>query len=317
MPVVIQSWRFSVMLLWLTVWKFPRPSASMTVRELLTEIPMSTVPPAPPVAHEKKKDRGVILVSYPKVVFLYPSVLIAILAALYMQLWGNAALEKADAAHVAAVQSAPDQPAAGEAQAPAKAVKATQLERPIGPVMIGSVFLVVLMLNLVVLSFDFPRTTSVTLAAMLAAAFLGVLLLAKYYPNLIPFVSKALAKLQPEANAMFYFCYSIGMLLIYACVWINSKFDYWELRQNELLHHHGFMSDLERYSTTALKINKEIKDIFEYMLLKSGRMILQAGGGNQPPIILENVFFIDKKEKVITEMLSASLVQIAPSDELK
>jgi len=33
--------------------------------------------------------------------------------------------------------------------------------------------------------------------------------------------------------------------------------------------------------------------------------------------VLENVFFIDKKEQVITEMLSASLVQIAPPDEMK
>jgi hypothetical protein len=106
------------------------------------------------------------------------------------------------------------------------------------------------------------------------------------------------------------------MLVIYFAVWINSKFDYWELRHNELLHHHGFMSDLERHPTTALKINKEIKDIFEYLLLKSGRMILQAGG-NQRPIVLENVFFIDKKEEIITQMLSASLVQIAPSDEMK
>lgn len=273
---------------------------------------MSTVPPATP-APDKKKERGVILVSYPKVVFLYPSVLIALFAALYMQFFGNAAIEKADVAHANAVAVAAAAPAP-EGDAPA--VKPEQVERPFGPVMVGTVFIVVLLLNVVVISFDFPRTTSVTIAALLAAALLGVLLLSKYYPNLLPFVSRLLAKLQPEANAMFYFCYSIGMMVIYGTVWINSKFDYWELRHNELLHHHGFMSDLERHPTTALKINKEIKDIFEYMLLKSGRMILQSGG-NQRPIVLENVFFIDKKEQVITEMLSASLVQIAPPDEMK
>ena len=272
---------------------------------------MSTVPPATP-APDKKREQGVILVSYPKVVFLYPSVLVALVAALYMQFVGNAAIEKADVAHANAVAAAEAAPADGAAPA----VKPEQVQRPIGPVMMGTVFIVVLLLNLVVISFDFPRTTSVTIAALLAAALLGVLLLSKYYPNLLPLVSRLLAKLQPEANAMFYFCYSLGMLVIYFAVWINSKFDYWELRHNELLHHHGFMSDLERHPTTALKINKEIKDIFEYLLLKSGRMILQAGG-NQRPIVLENVFFIDKKEEVITQMLSASLVQIAPSDEMK
>lgn len=272
---------------------------------------MSTVPPATP-APDKKREKGVILVSYPKVVFLYPSVLVALVAALYMQFVGNAAIEKADVAHANAVAAAEAAPADGAEPA----VKPEQVQRPIGPVMMGTVFIVVLLLNLVVISFDFPRTTSVTIAALLAAALLGVLLLSKYYPNLLPFVSRLLAKLQPEANAMFYFCYSLGMLVIYFAVWINSKFDYWELRHNELLHHHGFMSDLERHPTTALKINKEIKDIFEYLLLKSGRMILQAGG-NQRPIVLENVFFIDKKEEVITQMLSASLVQIAAPDEMK
>lgn len=284
---------------------------------------MSTVPP-PPAPTEKRKDHGVILVSYPKVVFLYPSLIVALIAAFYMQFFGNKLLEDADVRkHEIAVAATAAETASGEAEkiasdasVPAAAPLPSELQRPLGPVMMGSIFIVVLMLNLVVISFDFPRTTSVTLAALSAAALLGILLLSKYYPNLIPFVTSTLAKLQPEANAMFYFCYVLGMLMIYVGVWINSKFDYWELRHNELLHHHGFMSDLERHPTTALKINKEIKDIFEYMLLKSGRLILQLGA-NHTPVVLENVFFIDKKEDQMTELLSASLVQIAPSDEMK
>lgn len=283
-----------------------------------------------PAPVKESSPRGVILVSYPKVVFLYPSVIVALIAGIYMQFWGNLAVEKAGAAHVAAIaatkvseetNSVPIEEAAPTATpemlmetAPGQEVPvvSSAVEHPSGPIMMGSIFLVVLLVNLIVISFDFPRTTSVTLAAIAAAILLGVLLLSKYYPNLIPFVSDLLAMLKPEANAMFYFCYAFGMLLIYGCVKINAKFDYWELRHNELLHHHGFMSDLERHPTAALKVNKEIKDIFEYMLLKSGRMILQAGG-NQRPIVLENVFFIDKKEQQITSLLGTVQVQIAPS----
>ncbi|RLS57769.1 MAG: hypothetical protein DWH91_03705 [Planctomycetota bacterium] len=292
----------------------------------------SPVPTPAPV--KDRSPRGVILVSYPKVVFLYPSVIVALIAGLYMKIWGNLALEKAGAAHMAAISAAevpaeatppateepvPTAPVTATSDAPVEAAPddaasapSQAIQHPRGPIMMGAIFLVVLLVNVVVISFDFPRTTSVTLAAIAAAILLGVLLLSKYYENLIPFVSDLLAMLKPEANAMFYYCYAFGMLMIYGCVKINAKFDYWELRHNELLHHHGFMSDLERHPTAALKVNKEIKDIFEYMLLKSGRMILQAGG-NQRPIVLENVFFIDKKEQQITSLLGTVQVQIAPS----
>ncbi len=270
---------------------------------------MSTAPATPPV---EKHQRGVILVSYPKVVFLYPSLVVAILAGLYMQIWGNAAMDRPGQATQAV--------AAPNAVAPAEGAAAPveQLKAPapviVGPTIAAAAFLMTLGMNLVIISFDFPRTTSLTLAALAAALFLGVMLLSTYKPDLLPFLSDLIKLLHPQANAMFYYCYIAAMLLIYSGVKINSKFDYWEVRQNELLHHHGFLSDLERLPTSTLKIDKEIKDIFEYMLLKSGRLILNPGG-QQRPIILENVFFIDQKEAQITKLLSSMQVQIAPPSE--
>lgn len=266
---------------------------------------MSTAPSA------EKPARGVILVSYPKVVFLYPSLVVAMIAGLYMHIWGNAAMDKPGQAVAVAPEAAA--PAGGAAAVPGKApAKAEPLV--VGPTMAAAAFLMTLALNLVIISFDFPRTTSLTLAALTAALFLGVMLLSTYKPDLLPFVTNLIKQLHPQANAMFYYCYIVAMLLIYAGVKINSKFDYWEVRQNELLHHHGFLSDLERLPTSTLKIDKEIKDIFEYMLLKSGRLILNPGG-QQRPIILENVFFIDQKESQITKLLSSMQVQIAPPSE--
>ena len=276
---------------------------------------MSTVSPA------DKHARGVILISYPKVVFLYPSLIVAVIAGIYMQFWGNAVMDRtADALHQVAAKVAPAKPDAKpdanaeptEKPAPASTAKAK--EGPIGPTMAAAAFLLTLALNLVITSFDFPRTTSVTLAALAAALFLGMMLLITYKPDLWPFLTNMVKKLHPQANAMFYYCYILAMVLIYMGVIVNAKFDYWEVRQNELLHHHGFLSDLERYPTNTLKIDKEIKDIFEYMLLKSGRMILNLGP-QQRPVVLENVFFIDQKEAQITKLLSSMQVQIAPPSE--
>ncbi len=263
-------------------------------------------------AAAEKPMRGVILVSYPKVVFLYPSLLIAMLAGLYMHFGGNTVLEESIKASVVAAAPAVDAQAEGQATAKAPALAATPIID--GPTIAAAAFLLTLALNLVIISFDFPRTTSLTLAFFAAALFLGVMLLSTYKPDLIPFLTNLIKKLHPQANAMFYYCYTAAMLLIYTGVKVNSKFDYWEVRQNELLHHHGFLSDLERLPTSSLKIDKEIKDIFEYMLLKSGRLILNPGPQHRP-IILENVFFIDQKESQITKLLSSMQVQIAPPSE--
>lgn len=260
-----------------------------------------------------KHTRGVILVSYPKVVFLYPSLVVAIIAGLYMQVWGNAGIDRHGKA--AAVAAAPATAATAAEQPEVQATPTPVPEAIIdGPTIAAAAFLLTLALNLVIISFDFPRTTSLTLAFFAAALFLGVMLLSTYKPDLLPFLSNLIKRLHPQANAMFYYCYIAAMLTIYAGVKINSKFDYWEVRQNELLHHHGFLSDLERLPTSTLKIDKEIKDIFEYVLLKSGRLILNPGG-QQRPIILENVFFIDQKEAAITKLLSSMQVQIAPPSE--
>jgi len=115
--------------------------------------------------------------------------------------------------------------------------------------------------------------------------------------------------LQPFCNSAFYFCFFTMMALIYIGVLISVQFDYWEVRPNELLHHHGVLSDLERYSAPHLRIEKEITDVFEYFLLRGGRLILHPTQERRA-IVLENVFFINSKETKITRMLGALQVQV-------
>jgi hypothetical protein len=214
----------------------------------------------------------VFLVSYPKLVFLYPTVLAALFGAIFMLYNGN-------------------EPKQEYARLP------------------GCIFLLVMMVNFVVIAFDFPRTTSLTWFFAIVAVSVGLWATASVYPDFAPWASRQMHKVSPAANAEFYIIYVLAMMFLFTCVMVSRRFDYWEVRGNELLHHHGVLSDLERFSAPNLRIDKEINDIFEYILLRSGRLILHPSQERRA-IVLENVFFINQKEERITKMLGALQVRI-------
>lgn len=216
--------------------------------------------------------QSVFLVSYPKIVFLYPTVIASVFGAIFM--WFNNY----------------------DASMPQAAIP-------------GRIFLLVLMVNLVVISFDFPRTTSLTWFFAVVALMVGLWTFFRFNPNLIEGVTHQMEKIRPAANASFYVTYTLLMLLLFMCVIISRRFDYWEVRGNELLHHHGVLSDLKRFSAPNLRIDKEINDVFEYLLLRSGRLILHPSQERRA-IVLENVFFINQKEEKITKMLGALQVRV-------
>ena len=222
---------------------------------------------------------SIYLISYPKIVFLYPTLLVSIVAAIFMSIAGESAHIGGNREHMAEVMAL--------------------------------IFLVVFGLNITVLAFDFPRTTSLTLFFLGAAIFMGIWMLLRFNPTIVPALTNFLKSLRPWANSQMYWMFSGILGLIFVGVAISVRFDYWEVKGNELLHHHGFLSDLERFSAPNLKIDKEISDIFEYILLRSGRLVLHPR--NEPrAIVLDNVPFISKKEQQITRMLGALQVQVRP-----
>jgi hypothetical protein len=233
--------------------------------------PPASDPPHDASGSETKPDR-VFLVSYPKIMFLYPTVLTALFCAIVMWAKGN------DTASEYAW-------------------------------ICGRVFLTVMTVNLVVISFDFPRTTSLTWFFAVVALSIGGWAILVLNPGLAPRVVDLLLKIKPSANGAFYIIFCVGMMLLYICVMVSRRFDYWEVRGNELLHHHGVLSDLERFSAPNLRIDKEINDVFEYLLLRAGRLVLHPSNERRA-IVLENVFFINDKEERITKMLGALQVRI-------
>jgi len=238
---------------------------------------MTTEQPEASAAKSDKSDQNhVILISYPKIVFLWPSFLTAIVCGIFMLFVGGPVAEGPP---------------------------------PSGPGIAGWAFLIVLSINLIVLSFDFPRATSLIIFFVVFSIVLGAALVSVNYPDVLPKVGGWISHIRPEANATYYFVFAVVLGLIYIGVWINTRLDYWEVRPNELLHHHGVLSDLERFSAPQLRIDKEINDVFEYLLMGSGRLILHPSNERRA-VVLENVFWISQKEKAITKMLGALQVQV-------
>src|SRR5262249_37167419 len=128
-------------------------------------------------------------------------------------------------------------------------------------------------------------------------------------PGIWPDIEGFVRKFSPVANQTFYWTIAIVLFVLFLVVWIVVRFDYWEVRGNELLHHHGFLANLERLSAPNLRMEKEINDIFEFLLLRSGRLIIYTSNDRQP-IVLDNVPFIDSKEEAVTKMLGALQVQV-------
>jgi hypothetical protein len=240
--------------------------------------PQQVIAPAP---HPKRTEAPtrIFLIPFPKIIFLYPTFLTALVAAIWMSFLG-----------------------------PLENVTSN------APATLSTIFLVVLAINLVILAFDFPRTTSLTVFFILVALGLGLALLFVKKPDLMPYLAHILSQFRPEANATFYWAFCVIVGVITAAAWVQARFDCWEARPNELLHHHGIWGNLERFSAPGLRIDKEINDVFEYMLLRSGRLILHLSNERRA-IILDNVPFIQKKEEALTRMLGALQVEVRSEDE--
>lgn len=287
----------------------------------------NAIKPAGASNSPSEQGERVFLVSYPKIVFLYPTVITAIFCATFMWAKGGIPEDEIHArseatrsvmrASVATVDeagkptqdsgAAPTSPADTAASGAPKVVHTYQHN-------CARIFLIVFALNMVVISFDFPRTTSLTWFFAISAIVIGLWFLFTMNPGIAPKILAGIFSIKPVANASFYIIYAFIMLFLYVWVLISRRFDYWEVKGNELLHHHGFLSNLERFSAPNLRIDKEINDLFEYMLLGSGRLIIHASNERRA-IVLENVLRINAMEERITKMLGALQVRVSTDKE--
>lgn len=237
--------------------------------------PAPTPPPAPPAPAPKGQvpvtgnplvPESVLIRPWPKVVFLYPTFLMATLFFLLSSLG---------------------------------LVSATVL---------GNTFMLGLCLNLLVFSFDFSRIKSITLVVSIAAVVLLLLWIDTKW-DVTGMLGRVLGKIDIQANTAFYGFLSAGLAVILVVVFVNTRFHYYEVNAREILHHHGYLGDVTRWSTEGLEMNKEIYDMVEYLLLRSGRLIFLPATAKKA-IIIDNVANVNRIEKQVKDLLSVVAVRL-------
>ncbi len=173
---------------------------------------------------------------------------------------------------------------------------------------IGNSFMLLLCLNLLVFSFDFSRIKSITIAVGIIAVVLG-LLLADTKWDVGGFLSRLVGGIDIEMNAGFYGFLSGFLGFLFLLVFVNSRFHYYEVNAREILHHHGYLGDITRWSTDGLEMNKEIYDMAEYLLLRSGRLIFLPSNAKKA-IVLDNVAKVNRIETRVNDLLSHVAVRL-------
>lgn len=168
---------------------------------------------------------------------------------------------------------------------------------PQNPGYSGIIFTLLFFFNISIVAFDYTRLTSIVIALILVI----IGLLSAMYPAVGEFIQRIFD--QPLfMNATFYWVWAVGFTVILVAVFIKTRFDYWEIKNNELLHHHGLLGDVERWPAQDLRISKEINDVMEFLLLRAGRLVLVPQ--REPrALVIENVPNINRVEKRMQQLL--------------
>lgn len=232
-------------------------------------------PQKPAPAHRSGRQQSVLIRPWPKVIFFYPTAVVALLMWFYSLL---------------------------------KTEGSTT-----GVSGLGNWFMIVLFVNLLVFSFDFNRIKSITIVLGIVAALLA-LAWANTKWGVWAGLAEFLGRIDVRMNTQF-FGFIAGMFaFIFLLVLINTRFSYYEVNHREILHHHGYLGDITRVPTAGLTHNKEIYDVLEFLLLRSGRLIFYPASSRNA-IVIDNVININKVESRIKEMLSVIAVRELDDDD--
>lgn len=219
------------------------------------------MPPAPPPAPPNRQPipERVRIRSYSDVIYLYPSVVMAVACAIWTYITTPTVQDPGTA---------------------------------------GILFTLVFFFNLSVIAFDYTRLTSII--------FVLVLVIVGLLSAIFPAVGDVLHGVLEQPlymNATFYWIWTIALGFILLMVFIRTRFDYWEIKNQELLHHHGLLGDVERWPAPNMRITKEINDVMEYALLRAGRLVLIPARESRA-IVIKNVAGINRVERDMQAILS-------------
>jgi uncharacterized membrane protein len=291
-----------------------------------------TKAPPPEVGAAPIREKGVRIFTYPKIIFIFPTLIMALVCWVGMMLIPSSDIadfynhriqvqqEKREKAKQGKTtekdKAATPEVAAHEGHAGASPTAKKVEFRPFRRKenILGLIFLTVFFLNIIILAIDFPRFAILAIVLGGSTVTLLLLYIGVFYDILTPLVG-VLEGVYVVANAEFFFLFSLVLLFMYGLIMMTRWLDYWEVLPNEILHHHGPLSDLERYSTTNLKFDKEIPDVFEHFLCGSGRLVIHVQGEHKA-IVMENVLWVTHKEEALKKLMSRLEVRVTTDQEV-
>jgi hypothetical protein len=182
--------------------------------------------------------------------------------------------------------------------------------------LLAMLFLAMFAFNLLVMALDFPRFTLVAWILGILFALFFILWIGSYFEfDLMKPIHAIFASVYAVANKGFYFMVFVTLMVVFTIIYITRWLDYWEILPNEILHHHGPLSDLERYPTMNLKFDKEIPDVLEFALMGAGRLVLHVPNVSKA-LVLDNVILINHKEQALKKVMSRLDVRITTDQEV-
>lgn len=156
--------------------------------------------------------------------------------------------------------------------------------------------------NILVISFDFNEERSLIL--VLAGITTAVALL---YFGVLGSVGTWLTGFEPELNRTVYRMMFSGFSVVFFFVWLNTRFNYWEFRPNEVIHRYGIFPKMKRYSTEDMRWDKTVPDLLERLLLGTGSITLTTPH-EKHPVRLDHVPRIGTIDDRIADILGVKAV---------
>jgi signal transduction histidine kinase len=260
------------------------------------------------------REPGIRIFMWPKVIFLYPTAIVSLICALGMSIIHDRTHDptKSLKSAVEAKYLTNDN---GLSDTPGTSDKVERFRTPQN--LLAMLFLSMFAFNLLVMALDFPRFSLVAVILAVLFALFFVLWLGSYFHlDLLKPIHLIFSGIYAVANKGFYLMVFVTLMLVFTVIYITRWLDYWEVMPNEILHHHGPLSDLERYPTMNLKFDKEIPDVLEWAMLGSGRLVLHVPNVAKA-LVLDNVLFISAKEKALKSVMSRLEVRVTTDQEAK
>jgi hypothetical protein len=280
--------------------------------------PKPSAPSSSTPAHIKHREKGIRIFTWPKIIYIFPSAIVALICAIGMWSLKDKQYDPTlpHPAGAAVANTTPTADATGEvpAQNTSDMTKRRRFSTPQN--LLGVLFLAVLAFNLLVMALDFPRFELVGVILLILFVLFFVLWLGAYFQlDLMKPIDAMFASIYAFANAGFYIMYFLIVLVLLLIVYITRWLDFWEVLPNEILHHHGPLSDLERFPTMNLKFDKEIPDVLEFALLGAGRLVLHVPNVDKA-LVMDNVLFINSKEIALKSLMSRLEVRVTTDQEV-